>query len=305
MMQLNLCLFGIALGFSLFQSESDIDPRRQRVVAQIGKQDVTIADVDLLLGRDAASSDLPKQTLNLSLAILAKQRSALETMRRLKIAVQPDAIDRWIESQASQLPERPSNDQWIEQRAMEAGVTESSLRESIAFRLSWKTYLAKHLNEQTLLRHFENQPHRFDGTTFSIERVSIAVPVGQSTSRDSAKKRLSSLLAHLHRGENASDEIELHAPDLTLHRESLTGSSEVDPIIMDFVAKAKLNRWSPPIDSIVGVHLVRVVGTEPGDREFEAVKDEVRANVIVYLLDYLARTSADRLPLKLVSDSAE
>lgn len=275
---------------------------RQNVVAQIGNQDVTLAEVDLLLGRDAQSAALPRKTLHLSLAILAKQRRALETMRKLKIAATSDAIDRWIESLATNLPDNLSVDDWLSLQAEALGVTKSAMRESIAFRLSWKTYLAKHLNAETLRRHFDNQPHRFDGTKFAVELISIAVPVGQSAARDSAKKQLTDLLGKLAKASSAVDELELFAPELSLHRETITGTSPVDPVILDFVAKAKPAEWSPAIDSIVGVHLVRVVEQELGDTEFEAVEDQVRANVIVYLLDYLARVSADSLPLRLTNE---
>ncbi len=288
---------------SLFCLPAVATDDRQNVVAKIGNQDVTLAEVDLLLGRDAQSEELPRKTLDLSLTILAKQRRALETMRKLKIAATPRAIDRWIESQSANLTDAPPTnvDGWLSQRAAALGVTKSTLRESIAFRLSWKTYLEKHLNDETLKRHFDNQPHRFDGTKFAIERISIAVPVGQSAARDAAKKQLTELQEILGNTPDVSDELELHAPELSLQRETITGTSPVDPGILNFVAKATPTKWSSAIDSIVGVHLVRVVERELGDTGFDAVKDEVRANVIVYLLDYLARISADSLPLRLVN----
>lgn len=291
----SLWLLGTA-ALSTLAAHSNIDDRHA-VVATIGQQDVTVAEVDLLLGRNADSDPLPERTLEISLSILAKQRRALETMRKFNIAATPAAIDRWIETQAARQPDNPPRDNWLSSQAKLAGVSEIALRESIVFRLSWKAYLDQHLSEDTLEKHYNNQPHRFDGSKFSIERISIPVPVGQSQERDDAIKQLSELRQKF--VNESSDVHKINASELVLREETITGNSPVDPEILDFVVKAKPMRWSQPVHSVVGVHLIRVREIEKGNADFTAVKDEVRAQLLVYLLDYLARQSAELLPLRL------
>ncbi len=274
---------------------------RLAVIATIGQQDVTMAEVDLLLGRNVQSAELPQQTLDLSLAILAKRRRALETMRKLNLAAAPSAIDRWVESQPRQQPGAVSSDEWFSTHAKLAGVSEYTLRENLAFRLSWKAYLDRHLSDETIVKHFNNQPHRFDGSKFYIERISIAVPVGESKNREVASKRLTALRQELESVERTSggELLEANDAELIVRQETITGNSPVDPEILDTAVMATPMQWSPLAHSVVGVHLIRVLKVEYGGGKFDEVKEEVRAHVLVFLLDYLARQSEDVLPLRL------
>jgi hypothetical protein len=259
-------------------------------LAYVGEQAITVADVDLQLGRTttatASATPLAPVVQGTTVHLLGLQRQALQTLRNLKQAATEEEIDKLLAAQ-------PPTD---EQRRL---IEPTSLRELLAFRLSWQSYLAKHLNEKNLQRHFENQRPRFDGTTFDVEIVTLAVAPGKSTARGEATKQLQALRQQIL---DSGGELPLQladAPELeSLRLRQLKGVGELHPDIIDVVLKLEVGGLSPAFDSPTGVHLVRLHGVTSGSRELAEVEGEVRGHMLYYMLVHLAAKSADKYPLR-------
>lgn len=298
-------LFVGGLGPSAFGAD------RQNVVATIGKHQVTAAELDMFLSRSAQDDELPPRTRNYALAILAKQKRALESLRKLGLAADGKAVDAWLDRHAGESPADQSAGDLVASIAESAAVSEFIVRENIAFRLSWKAYLAKHLTKKNIAKHFANQQARFDGTRFDVERIAVATLVGESSVRSQAREVLFELKEKLvNRGDLPLDASAMKDPELDVSErgielifssEQVTGSGEVDSAIVDSVLATPEMQWSAPIDSLVGVHILRVREVKPGDLKFEAVKNEVRAHLLVFLLNYLAEKASEGLPLRLAT----
>ena len=54
---------------------------------------------------------------------------------------------------------------------------------------------------------------------------------------------------------------------------------------------------SQPIHTTSGVHLIRWTESEAGKYELAEVRGDVRTHMLLHLLEYLAKQSADELPL--------
>lgn len=275
-----------------------------RVLASVGDRWITQADVDLSLGRATATQadlpSIPEPVVMATVDIIARQRQALATLARAKKRISDAQVDAWlIDNSPAEL--KMTAEQALAARAEAAQVSPESYREFLAFRLSWQAYIQQTLTDQNLEKHFAQQKTRFDGTRFQIEHLQLPVPPGASPERAAAHERLEKL-----RGEIAAGEIDFAKAGRELRGEEgekaaaplwLSGNGPLIPAVIDRVLETPVGQISQPFDSAQGVHLVRVLAREPGNRTLAEAKDDVRKHVLLFLLDYLADQSADDMPL--------
>ncbi len=259
-------------------------------LAFVGDQPITRAEVDLQLGRVSTADNpvaaLPPALEGTTIHLIALQRQALQTLREMKQSVAPTELDKWFE-------EHPITD---EQRS---GPGEESIRQLMEFRLSWQPYLAKHLTDQNVQRHFDNQRQRFDGTLFNLEMISTAVPPGTSPARQVAVDKLLKLRQQaIENGDELSVVVRDDKAFELLKAAKLRGSGDLHPTLIDTVLKLKKNEWSQPVHSPVGVHVIHLIDVTAGTRELSEVEGEVRAHMLYFLLEHLAAKSSKQHPLR-------
>jgi parvulin-like peptidyl-prolyl isomerase len=69
------------------------------------------------------------------------------------------------------------------------------------------------------------------------------------------------------------------------------------PAIVDRALETPAGQVSQPFDSSQAVHLIRVLAIEPGQRTLEEAKEDVRKHMLLFLLEFLAKSSAQEMPL--------
>lgn len=330
--KLLLCILALCLypsGNSVGQAVQTSDAKRAQpgdVLAYLGEQQITRGEVDFQLARRAAHSrerlpDLPPAVLQSTIQLIAQQRQALQTLRVQKFARKREDVERWMGEQIqSAAEEKLPVAELIRREAERAGITEASYREHFTFRLSWQHYLQVHLTEKNVARHFENHKPRFDGTRYRIASIAIPVPAGASRQRDDAVKRLSELQIELRETDTDwkslkqsidAQSIEsikklksldgIESPRIFIADERwIRGTGDEHPLIVSEILKLKASQVSEPIDTPTGIYLVKLFEIETGSRTLSEVRDEVRADMLMYLLDHLARESQKQLPLRTV-----
>ena len=288
-----------------------------QVIAQLGEQPITDRDVDFQLGRVASESleplnELPPAVLQAAIHLLGQQRQALQTLRTRKLAVGREDVERWlVEKGQPKSGEKLTATEMIREQSSKAGITESNLRDHWAFRLSWQRFLQQQLTDSNVAKHFENQPQRFNGTRFKVSIVDLATAAGKSDRRDNLAGLLATLRSRLMSGDLSWHDLaaELQQSELLKGRadkfrirEDLwaRGTGDLDPTIVSALLKMEPGTYSQPIHTASGVHVVKLLAVEPGSRELADVRDEVRAHMLLHLLDHLARQSESELPLKAV-----
>ncbi len=269
-------------------------------LARLGDRMLTRSQVDLVLGRAPALHLPPLEPAveKAAVELLAKRLQALQTLRKLGLVPDRPAILEWIaRNRGAEAPE-----DWLRDSSAEWGVSPTEVVEDLAFRLSWETYLGKHLTEANLLKHFDNQRARFDGTRFLISMVTVAAPVGSGPKRDEVASRLATWARTIHPDAwEHSPAPQPPAPDWHCDaRRWIRGTGVCDPWIVDSVLA--LQPGDPPAiaHTAAGVHAVWLHQRQPGKLQFEQARDDVRAHLLVFLLDYLARQSSGDLPLRSV-----
>lgn len=269
-----------------------------KVLARLGSSDITLADVNFLLGRTEKSPALSRVALNEAVRLFAVQRQALQAMRRVGLAAKPEETKSWIESNV--LPKEASASTPEELFALISerhGITKDVYLEQVGFRLSWERYLSKHLTEKNLAKHFSNQKSRFDGTKFKVQMISAVVPVGKSPARDSALKELDE------KGFEALLSMAAEQGWTTFEPTWVRGSGDIDPLAVDVILKIKQGEASSPFETTSGVHVLQLMEIEPGQKELSEVEGEVRLHMLVYLLEKMAKVGAKDLPLMAAGNS--
>lgn len=275
-----------------------------RVLASVGEQWITQGDVELALGRaGAAQADLPpvpEAVVMTTVDIIARQRQALATLARAKKRVSDAQIDAWlIDNSPAEL--KLSAEQALAVRAEAAHVTPESYRQFLAFRLSWQAYVQQTLTDKNIEKHFDKQKARFDGTRFQVEHIWLPAPPGASPARKAAHERLGQLREKIAAGEldfaKAGRELLGEEGEKGAAPQWLTGSGPLIPAVIDRAMETPVGQITQPFDSAQGVHLVRVLAREPGERTLAEAKEDVRKHVLLFLLDYLAGQSAQEMPL--------
>lgn len=284
----------------------------KRVLASVGEQLITQADVDLTLGRTASGRNdlpaVPEPVLMASVDIIAQRRQALESLKRSGKRVSDSMIDKWlVENSPPEL--KMSAGQALTARAEAAQVTPASYREFLAFRLSWQEYLQTALTEKNIEKHFKNQMSRFDGTRFEVQHVWIPTNPGKSSVRNDAHKKLKELRLkvvadQMTMAQAGQSLLEADADENTkalLNREIgplwITGGGPLMPKIVDEVIKTPIGKVSEPFDSSTAVHIIRVSKIEAGSKPLSEVQDDVRRHMLIYLLEFHASKFAEELPL--------
>lgn len=320
-------LFTVLLGFprlSLAQEPSDdsqassIRNSNSLPIAFVGEHPIYEADVLLQLGKLNSKSNavrnLPNSVRDQTVSLIAKQRQAVLSLQEINEAADSQKVDDWIENnlgESTRVIENTSNLPTADEilRSIEAlsGVTPASYRSFIQFRISWQPYLKKHLTTANMKRFFEQRQARFDGTKFRILLQSIPVPLGDSRQRDEAEEYLQKLRTSEEQGNNSTEDAANVIENNAAHQIEpiisgptwFSGMGGLEPKLMDIVIGLKDGETSSAINTATGVHVVTLLETQKGDLPLEQVQDSVRSQMLIYLLDYLAEQSEDKLPLRL------
>lgn len=277
------------------------------VLAMIGREAITQAEVDFHLSRPAGSLRLSRAALENTLLLMAQQRQALQTLRKSGKAADKAEIYRWLEENYApddkSEGESLTGEQILASLAKGRGVSPAIAREQIAFRLSWKRYLGMHLNRKNLVRHFGNQTKRFDGTEFRIRMISLPAPAGVCAGRDKAVAQLEQDLAVV-----AEIDLKQELPKKSLRdgvevmqSRWVRGMGDLDNRIVDAMLNLEEGSWSPIFHTATGVHALHLLEVKEGDKELSQVEDVVRVHMLIFLLEGLAKQSAKELPLKRLS----
>ncbi len=280
-----------------------------KVVAYVGKQPITESDVDFQLGRrrfdiDGKTIRLPELSaarFQATIHLIGLQRQALQTLRKQKLATSREAVERWLEENGQ--PQDGSTRKLTEIIRLQCesfGISETSLREHVAFRLSWQLFLQENLDPPALEKHYSDEKFRFDGTRFKVTTIAVPVAAGQSIQRVRYTEKLTEFAGSkaVTPADWALEALAIDENAVVRSMEWVRGTGDLDPEIVSAILKLKEGQTSLPVQTSTSVQLVHLHQLEPGDRSFAEVKDDVRAHLLVSLLSELASKSQGLLPLK-------
>lgn len=306
------------------QVDEDLEQDRvekRQVVALLGSQAVTLAEVYFHLGRGGSSQAenlpdaaraLPRLVRENTLRLIASQNQALQTLRSLKLSADADEIRAWIVANVQPLElsgsaESLTAGEIVKAIAERADIPERVFWDQVEFRLAWRKYLAKHVNSVNIARHFASQKARFDGTEFRIWMVSLPAPAGESTVRAQATQRLSDVATKINDVKDVTHVAQLASEGGFEFSDVMwvQGVGDLDSKVVDALLTTDAGSLTGLTHTAGGVHLIGLLEKNSGDRGLEEVTAEVRMHMLEFLLEHLAAQSRDKLPLKAVVTASE
>ena len=162
-------------------------------------------------------------------------------------------------------------------------LTEADVRQAAQLSVSWEAYLGRTIKEQELRDHFDSHREQFDGTKIRIRQIVRTIPAsGTPAEWDEAQKLLTGLQQQIKAGK-----IEFAAA-AAAHSTGPSSKQGGDIGLIGFhggvpapVAVAafalKVGEVSPPIRSVVGVHLVQTTERIAGELSLEDARPAVHS----------------------------
>src|SRR5262245_35459024 len=95
-----------------------------------------------------------------------------------------------------------SQNQTLAQHLKEVGLSADEFRRALAWQLSWKRYLDRHLTDENLEKYFERYRREFDGSQLRVAQILLKLPEGaEEKAIAAAKDRAAKLKAEIAAGQ--------------------------------------------------------------------------------------------------------
>jgi hypothetical protein len=177
-------------------------------------------------------------------------------------------------------------------------LSEDDLRRNLLFEETWKRYLKIRLTDEELQELYKSRRREFDGTELRIQHILLTGPRETWAERDELRNRLWSI-----RGDITFERLTFNEA-VQKHSQAADASQQGD---LGFIG-----RWGPmpeefsneafslpadiigrPVESMHGMHLIKVVEEKPGKLTWKDVKDRVRSFAEQELHTSILETSLD------------
>jgi parvulin-like peptidyl-prolyl isomerase len=257
------------------------------VAARVQGKPIYVAEVadeleSALKGR-AIDADARPRLLAEMLAHIVERRLVLEHLRLRMQAADPKQVDAQITLMTDQLKQQGTT---LPAFLAARGITEAALREQIAWRLSWKSYVERHVNDALLERHFNAHRRDFDGTQVHAAQILLPLPKNADAAAvESVRKQAEDLRKQIEGGQLTFEAAAaIHSVAASKQRRGDLGLINRRGSLPEPVAAAAFaldaGKMGEPVVTPFGVHLVRVVEVKPGTKTWRDVAAELQSAVV-------------------------
>jgi parvulin-like peptidyl-prolyl isomerase len=277
--------------------------QRAHVAARIGGQPVSTAEVDREFHRAYGQHPLPGEARasawqaarqqvidrHLVMAYLARTgQAASESDIDLALA----QLEKDLQSQMLTLADHLQS----------TSLTLAELRAALAWKISWNSYLKKHLTGGNLQKYFERHKREFDGTRLRVAHILWKLPApADDAARAAAVQKATQVRDEIVAGRlSFAAAAKAHSEAPTASRGGDLGWIERHQPQPEAFSRAAFalqkGEVSPPVESPFGIHLISVLEIQEGQGKWQDVEPELSRAVTVYLFRWLAdkeRSQAD------------
>jgi parvulin-like peptidyl-prolyl isomerase len=224
---------------------------------------------------------------------LVNRMIVLDYLRKNGLGVSPEEIKLDLENLANQLAQMDSA---LEDYLKKEEITRKELESEIEWKIAWARYLAKVLNDEYLLKHFERHRRRFDHSEMRVAHLLITA---QDRSEADAVKLAEQIYKQIQSGQITELE---HAWSAAVSQHSQAPSKERggdigwirfhEPMPESFSAAAfslKVGEVSRPVVTKFGVHLIRCLDLKEGKVGWRDASTTVRDHAAKTLFERIAK----------------
>jgi hypothetical protein len=175
------------------------------------------------------------------------------------------------------------------------GIPPASLRQMLEWQLSWQRCTDKYLTDENLQRYFDRHRREFDGTRLRVAQVLWKRTGGKELTElvEKAREVREDILAGKLSFAEAARKYSQSPSGSEGGRLGWISRHEPMP---EFFAQAayqlEVGQIGDPVTSPYGVHLIKVLEVQPGDKTWQQVREQLAGAAEEYLFEWLAGRNA-------------
>lgn len=275
------------------------------IAAKVAGQPIYVAEVTeeldgALKGRVLEDDTRPRMLAQM-LGQLVDRRLVLEYLRSRSQAVDKAKIDSQVAQLVAELKQHGAS---LPAYLAARGITEASLREQIAWRLSWKSYVERHVNDAVLERYFESHRREYDGTQVRASQILLPLPKdADAAAVDAVRKQAADMRKQIVAGALSFDDaVARHSAAPSKQQRGDLGWLTRHGAVPEQVAAAafalEAGQLSEPVVTPFGVHLVKVAEINRGTKTWREVAEELQSVVVRRGFAKIAAEQRGKVPVE-------
>ncbi|MEO8499148.1 MAG: peptidylprolyl isomerase [Planctomycetota bacterium] len=172
-------------------------------------------------------------------------------------------------------------------------VSEAEMRRLLEWQISWRKCLARYLTDENLEKYFNEHRREFDGTRMRVAHILFKVEGDNDAGVEQAVRRAAEVRESIATAAiTFAEAAQRHSAAPTGAKQGDIGFIERHKPMHEAFSRAAFtlneNEVSPPVRTPFGVHLIRCLAIEPGQRTWQDARDELTTAVTLYLFDWAA-----------------
>jgi len=232
---------------------------------------------------------------------LIDRRLVLAYLRSKSQAADKAAVDEQVAIMSSELKKHGTT---LPAYLASRGISEDALRQQIAFRLSWRSYVERHVNDAVLERFFDSHRRDYDGTQVRARQILLAFPENPDAA---AVEKLKQQAAQLRQ---QIDDGKLKFEDAAARHSAAPSKADGGNLgwiprhgsVPEALAAAAFaldaGQVSQPVVTRFGVHLVQVTDIKPGTKTWRDVAGDLQSTVVRRGFAKIAASQRGKVPVE-------
>jgi len=225
-----------------------------------------------------------------TLAQLIDRRLILQWLR----ATGHGASDAEIDLEISRLEKQlQSRDITLAAHLASRQITAPEMRRLLEWQIGWRKCLARYLTEENLAKYFNDHRREFDGTRMRVAHILFKVERDKASGMEQVVRQATEIRESIVNSTISFEEAaKRNSTAPTSAQGGDIGFIERHKPMHESFSRAAFalneNEVSPPVITPFGVHLVRCITIEPGQRTWQDARDELTTAVTLYLFNWAA-----------------
>jgi parvulin-like peptidyl-prolyl isomerase len=261
------------------------------IAATVGQDFVYVAEVEREVARvvnERPVEPLAKRVLQAkALQQLIDRRLIVHWLQSKGQAASPAEIDLSIQRLDNRLAQREMT---LAQHLSDLKTSELELRRRLEWQIGWQRFLARYMTDAYLEKYFEQHRRDFDGTKLRVAHILLKIEGDDPHPVLDKAREL--------RRRIADGQLTFAAAAMS-HSAAPTGAdggdigliSRREPMPESFSATAFAlaeGEVSEPVVTAFGVHLIRCLEIQPGQKQWQDATGELREAIAIYLFQWAA-----------------
>ena len=281
MNRLILIFLIVACGLSNLWAQSpevqdDVPLQQRRVIARVNDAELLQAELNARLRQLPESEDAATiiSRQKLLLEALVRQELVLAYLRQRSLGANVKEVQSAFAKWKQELASRAMTPAVYYPRT---GMDEPAIRRRIEWQVGWPRFVERKLSDKTLQKYFADHNVEFDGTKLRVAHILWKPSSTRRESRRTAIELREKILAKEITFEEAARKSS-QAPTASSGGEIgwIERNKPMHPEFSQAAFELKLGDISNPIETPHGIHLIKCLEIQAGDKPFEDVKEAVK-----------------------------